>query len=157
MSQERDFFAGLDLMDSRVQEGARVGMGRALMQWMDDSINKVPRIPHDEGSLQGSYSAFVGKKRIGVAQSVGGQPNPAMQFTPDAAKDELVGSLGNNAPYAAYQHEGQRADGSRPVNPANYTRQDGRGPKFQERALEEFSDDYMSLIAEGIRETLGKG
>ncbi len=153
---DRDFFRGLDLMDRRVEVGVKRGIGKAALQLMDDAINQAPRIPHDEGTLQGSASVFVGNKLTGVAPNAGGQPTPALTYNPPNGVDEFVGTVGFNTPYAAYQHEGVRADGTHPVDPANYTRQDGRGPKYLETPMAENGEDYRDLWGLEIKRELSR-
>lgn len=155
-SPDMDFFQGLALMDAKVQESARKGVGEASLQWLDDSINQSPRIPHDEGTLQGSGSVFVGNELIAVAPNVGGDPTPAREYGPPGGSDDLVGTVGFNTPYAAYQHEGARMDGTHPVDPGNYTRQDGRGPKYMEKPMVQHRNQYFGLVAKKIKRVLGQ-
>jgi hypothetical protein len=99
---------------------------------LDDSNNKAPRIPHDEGTLQSTGSATV--RREG---------------------NEIIGEVAYNSPYAAYQHEGQRADGTHVVT--EYSKSDGRGPKFLETALFENVAARLARIASRVRKGLGNG
>jgi len=145
--EDRDFLDGLHEIGLRVEHATEEAVGAAIAQVLDDAVNKAPRIPHDEGSLQGSGSGFVQSKHVATSASAGGEPTPATSYAPPLVKDEVLGTIGFNTPYAAYQHEGHRADGSHPVNPDNYTRQDGRGPKFLEDALAENANDYMRIVA----------
>ena len=53
-----------------------------------------------------------------------------------------------NAPYAAYQHEGMRADGSRQIT--SYS--NGRQGKYLESPLREREQEFMNILAEDFLE-----
>lgn len=63
----------------------------------------------------------------------------------------MSASVGFNTPYAAYQHEGERQDGSHKVE--NY-KHSGTGAKFLEKPLFENAKDYMGVVSREIRKAL---
>lgn len=154
---EQDFFAGLDKFEEVSRKAVEEAIGAAVVQALDLAVNEAPRIPHDEGTLQGSGSVFVGRKHIKNSPNVGGNPTPARTYRPNEDSAEVVGTVGFNTPYAAYQHEGKRADGTHVVDPDNYTRQDGRGPKFLETVLAENNSLLMKLAARRLKKHMEGG
>ncbi len=155
MSSDLDFLKGLDLADKLVRGAVVEGKKRACMQLLDDAINEAPLIPHDEGTLQGSGSVFVNDELVGTAPNVGGDPTPATSHQSGGSADEVVGTVGFNVPYAAFQHEGQREDGSHVVT--QHSRPDGRGSKYLERPLHENAEDYVAIEANTVRKALRGG
>jgi hypothetical protein len=63
----------------------------------------------------------------------------------------MTASVGYNTPYAAYQHEGERKDGTQKVENYQHT---GTGAKFLEKPLFENSKDYMAILSREIRKAL---
>ena len=163
MSQsDGDFLRGLDAADRCVRQGCRKAMEVVGLQILDDSINQEPRIPHDKGWLQSSGSAFVNDALVGTssqvgdkATPVGDKATPATELHTGVGADDVMGTVGFNVPYAAHQHEGQRADGSHVVT--EYSKSDGRGPKFVETKVFGNAQQYLRMFARLVRKVLGSG
>jgi hypothetical protein len=60
--------------------------------------------------------------------------------------------VGFDMPYAAYQHAGQRSDGTRVVQ--KYT-EPGAGKEFLTKKLQQFGKVYLYLVADYIRRRSG--
>jgi len=125
----------------QIPNNIEIGLGQAANQWLTDSINTAPVV---EATLRGSGSVHVNGKLVGTSPNTGaGTPNtgPVDHGTmPEAL-------VGYNSPYAAYQHEGQRRDGSHKIKKWS---QKGTGPKFLERPGIENADEYKRIIADAI-------
>ena len=148
---ERNFLDGLRLMDRQVRGAVALGMDQSAKQCLDKAINGDPAIPHKEGILQGSGGAYVGGQI--VARGNGPQEHAAPEESGLRVQgDMIVGEVAFNSPYAAYQHEGHRQDGSRPVR--HYS-EEGVGPKFLEIAMKQHAEGYFAIIADEVRKVLG--
>lgn len=108
-----------------IRAAAVHGIGQACVALLDDAMNEEPMVPLDEGTLRGSGSTYVEPK--GFAK--------------------ISGVVGFNTPYAAYQHEGIRDDGSRPVE--NYSHE-GTGAKFLETKMMVNKDKYIAIARDAI-------
>lgn len=140
------FIKGLDLAAKEMKQAAERGMAKAVLQLMDDTIEEYPGIPQDEHVLRASGSAFVNNRLVGTSNDNGiGQP--IVQSEDELGPNKIVGAVIFGTPYAAYQHEGVRYDGSHVVK--NYTTA-GTGPKFLESKLFHNTDKYLGIIAEEI-------
>lgn len=128
------------------------GLGQAGMQLMRDAAMELPTIPHKEGTLRGSGSVFVENRLIGTSEQMGPGGRPARDHSEPTPAGEKSAVVGFNTPYAAYQHEGMRADGTHAVK--QYS-EESAGPKFLERKMSEFREDYLGIVAENIRREIG--
>lgn len=119
------------------------GLGLAGLQLMADIVEKSPKIPLDEGTLQGSISVHVAGSVVGTSPRAGGNPTPNASHS---ESDELVAVVGANTPYAARQHE----------HPGYNFQQKkgGEGAKFIEKKLQEFGSDYIEIVADTQRKAL---
>jgi len=151
-AEDRNFLKGLDMADKLVRAAIRDGLKVTGLAVMSEAIQGTPRIPHDEGTLESSGSVFVDDEFMAAADPAGGNPTPTTSFNPGVSEDEPTMTVGFNTPYAAVQHEGHRADGSHEIK--NYTRTDGRGPKFLERPLIEQAAKWLRILAERVRKGL---
>jgi len=133
-------------------KAAERGAGKAASALLNDSIKEINRAPLDEGTLRGSGSVFVQNALTEIAPNVGGAPTPATVDDEPLPPDAIVAVVGFNTPYAAYQHEGQREDGSHVVQ--NYSHS-GTGKKFLERKLFENRDDYIAIAAAEVKKVIG--
>ena len=143
-----DFEGALNVAMAQMVQAAERGMGQAGMQLLRDANMEEPTVPHKEGTLAGSGSVFVQNNLIHA-----GTTTPATDHGEQLKDGQLVAIVGFNTPYAAYQHEGMRQDGSHVVK--SYTPGRGAGPKFLEKKLLENKELYMKIVAKAI-EKAGK-
>lgn len=146
------FERGLDEYVRRLRTSAKRGMSRAAMNCLRDCVMDMPSVPLDEGNLRGSGSAFVDNKLIGTSEQFGGAgatPTPATELTDQLKPGFIRGVVGFNTPYAAYQHEGAREDGTHVVK--NYSHS-GTGAKFLEQKLIENHAAYVGEVHDAIQE-----
>ena len=121
----------------------RIGLGRAAMQLLRDTSLVEPTVPHEEGFLRGSGSAFVGRKLIGTS-SAGRSRYETHSSGFDFAAGSLEAVVGFNAPYAARHHE----------VPANF-KEPGSGNKYLEAKLVMFKNQYARIVAEAVAKKAG--
>jgi hypothetical protein len=140
--------ATLEACTAKVAERAMALAGLRLLR---DSIMEMPTVPRDTGTLRGSGSVLVQNKHFMSADPVGGNPTPATAGDAKLGRGEIVAQVGFNTPYAAYQHEGVRMDGTRQVT--DYT-EPGSGSKFLERPLLQNAAAYKAIIGKAITEGL---
>ncbi len=154
-SFELDFTAFGDsmrkLQEQALPDALERGLGKAGMQLLRDAAMEMPAVPHKEGTLRGSGSAFVRNKLVGTTESMGKGGTPARDHDDPDDPSTMAVTVGFNTPYAAYQHEGVRADGTHRVQ--NYS-DDGVGAKFLEIKMREFMDDYTAIVEEEIQRSL---
>ena len=144
MSAE-SFLRGLDLADTAVRAAARRGMGKAGLELMRNAVMGVEKVPHDEGTLRGSGSVFVGNRLLGTSESQGdGHGTPSRDLGVQFGQEEMVGTVGFNTPYAAYLHEHPEFD---------FT-EEGTGGKYLEKKLNAHREKYMGLVAAEVRRIL---
>jgi len=134
--------AGLMSCDHKVHAALERGMGKAGSRLLRDATIEPPTVPKLVGHLRGSGSVTVNGKHIQ------GQDNGASE-TPEAGA--VTVEVGFNSPYAAYQHEGVRKDGTHEVK--HYTTE-GSGKKFLETPLLTKSEEYMGIAANEVRRAL---
>lgn len=120
------------------------GLGRAMLDLMNDCVMEVPTVPLKEGWLRGSASVFVQNKF--VADSTG-LPNAKAGkaltvYAENIAPHQFVGLIGFNTSYAAKMHEGIDFHFSEPSS----------GPKYLESKMITKKNVYMRVIAETIKE-----
>lgn len=139
---------GIEVFDKRAAQALYQGAGQAASALLNDAITKSPAVPEDEGTLRGSGSAFVNNNLVDTAKDVGGHPTPASKLDDPIVPGTITGTVGFNTPYAAYQHEGERQDGTHKVQ--NYTHS-GTGAKFLEKPLFENAQDYKAVVAKALR------
>jgi hypothetical protein len=138
----------------QMEEAARRGLAKAGMRLVRDAVMEVPKVPYEEGTLRGSGSVFVSGKLVDTTQNMDPGGTPATVLNEPVSANTLEAVVGYNTPYAAYQHEGIRQDGTHEVK--NYT-EPGAGAKFLERKMSENRDDYMAIIAHEIKRGGGPG
>ena len=147
------FLRGLDLMNKRIRAGAEIGMGRAVNRALRDATMEIPATPKLDGDLRGSGSAIVDNKVILTGLDLGYTESEdarghATESPEHSDRNRIVGVVGFNAPYAAYQHEGRREDGTHVVKQHTTA---GTGTKFLERPLIDNSDRYLKIVAQSVR------
>ena len=125
-----DFEMSLKQLEGKVLSAARLGMERAGALLLRDAVQDEPTVPILEGTLRGSGSSKTESNPDGTIKTV----------------------VGFNTPYAAYQHEGVRADGTHKVK--KYS-QPGAGRKFLEKKLYGNSKAYFREVARTIDQEAG--
>lgn len=151
------FDRGIDEYIRRLRIAAKRGMARAAFNCLRDCVMDMPQVPLDEGTLRGSGSAFVDNELVATSEQFGGsgaKPTPATSLGEPLKPGFIRGAVGFNTPYAAYQHEGAREDGSHVVK--NYSHS-GTGAKFLERKLIENHAAYVGEVHDAIEEEFGGG
>ncbi len=139
MSRETGFYLDFSDFDKKfyqlvknaIPDDARKGLFNAMNALLEDSVNLPPQAPFEFGGLWGSKGGTVEVEMKGKDMSVVG---------------------GFNSKYAAYQHEGERKDGTHKVK--KYTTDKGAsqpGPKFMQSKMAQFKEAYMELVAKAIR------
>lgn len=148
-----EFERGLKrLMERAFPLAVERALAEAGGQVLNDAVMQVPSVPLDEGTLRGSGSVFVQNRLTETSESLGSNGTPCRDHVEAIGRNEFVAVIGFNTPYAAYQHEGVRADGSHPV--VNYS-EPGSGPKFLEAKLIDQKEVYGRVIAARIKKELG--
>ena len=141
-----------------VPDAAERGLGAAGLQLERDSAMQPPTVPQLDSTLRGSASVFVQNKLLpeSVGAIKGSKPGQhATDHKEPLKKGEMVAVIGFNSPYAAYQHEGQRQDGSHVVKQYSDTEGSQPGPKFLETPLSDNREQYMGRVAHEIKKALG--
>lgn len=142
----RDFEYGVINVMKEVEHASEEGMEQAVIEYMNDSLDKEPKVPQRSGSLEASHSVFVNGKLVKtsanrplIAGEKGTGATPLLSFPKLTLK--LEGALVAHKPYAASIHEGV----SRWGKLYNYYRT-GSGPKWIQAKLL-FAGKYFALIA----------
>jgi len=110
-------------------------VGKVLLK---DAVEVEPKVP------VGHYRAKAGKRT-----GVGGQLKQSAKIERESDGNVIVGF---NMPYAAYQHEGQRSDGSHVVQ--NWT-EPGAGKEFIKKKIEMYLPTYLKFLADFIKKKGG--
>ncbi len=92
-----------------------------------DADDLPPRTPHDKGDLRGDVNS---------------------EIDVTITKTEFVGSVAYLQPYATYQHEGARADGTRKI--LNYV-EPGTGSGFLSKKLFMYNIKYRLMLSNLIK------
>lgn len=143
-----DFIGSIEAFGEGYLKAVERGAGQAASTLLNDSITEINRAPLEEGTLRGCGSTFVQNKLEETAPNVGGSPTPATVGDETLSPDVITAVVGFNSPYAAYQHEGQRKDGSHVVK--EYTHS-GTGKKFLEKKLFDNESDYIGVVAAEVK------
>lgn len=127
-----------------IPERLEKGLGRAMLDLMNDCVMEVPTVPLLEGWLRGSASIFVQNKLVatgeGLPNAKQGKANKSHQESISAG--QFVGVIGFNTSYAAKLHEAVGYHFSEPSS----------GPKYLESKMLTKRIHYMKVIANTIRE-----
>lgn len=127
-----EFMKKMTTAEKFSREAALRGVDLAMNDLLKDSQSLIPTVPMDTGHLR-STGASSAQKEAGDSETI-------------------VGQVTYNTPYAAYQHEGVRADGSHVVR--NYTTP-GSGKKYLETPLYTNAPKYAARVAKTIKAWLG--
>lgn len=162
-----DLVSGLEALTDKVFDAAIRGGGKAGSKLMNDATQLQPKTPAKEGTLRGSGSVFVNNDLTDTAPNVGGTPTPASVGDDELSSTVIHVSVGYNTPYAAYQHEGVREDGTHQVTnqvaskdpKASAEERKGytdefSGAKFLEKPLFENADDYIKIAQAEVSRAL---
>ncbi len=104
----REFERDLDsFMLKKSIAGLRLGIGKALLQLIDDIVEEAPTAPILTSALRGSMTVFVNKIFIGDSKKyqTGGESYREYKNTEPQWRKGEEGLLVVNAPYATVQHE----------------------------------------------------
>ena len=123
-----------------VPELAEDGLGRAMLQLLNDCVMEVPTVPLKEGWLRGSGSIFVQNKLMGIS-SFGKSGKANTEHIEGINFNQLVGVIGFNTPYASKMHEGVDFHFTDPSS----------GAKYLESKLHRNGERYMLIIANTIK------
>lgn len=138
-----DVMKNLMALAQASREGAAKAVEFSGVSLIQMAVHEGPTIPLKDGPL--SQSAFLNvnneRKDTGIQGSTG-----ELHSKLELVEDVHVAQPGFDKRYAAYQHEGVRADGSHVVK--NYTTP-GSGKKFLEIPL--YEQDFIPLQGEVVR------
>lgn len=140
-----DFEAKFDkIVRSTIPELIEKGLGRAMLQLLNDCVMEVPTVPLREGWLRGSGSVFVQNALVYTTELFPtARPKYALKNYAEAVTiGDLVGVIGFNAPYAAKTHEGIDL----------HFREPSSGPKYLESKMLRNRETYALIIANTIKE-----
>jgi hypothetical protein len=120
------------------------GLGRAMLDLMNDCVMEVPTVPLKEGWLRGSASIFVQNKFVADSTSLPmARAGKAIKsYIENIMAGNFVGLIGFNTSYAAKLHESVGYHFSEPSS----------GPKYLESKMISKRSVYMADIANTIRE-----
>jgi len=156
------FLKGLDLANAATRRGAERGLRQAGLAVMNDAITETPMTPLDRGTLRGSASVFVGKKRVGKGPEpsdpeaethVENAPPPGFH----GSKDEIVAIVAFNTPYAARLHEHPEFEFGHTREKRGRPPVQGTGGKYLEKPLSQNREGYMKVVAGEIKRELDRG
>lgn len=154
----------LEMSDAMVKACER-GAGMAGSALLSDTIMDFPQTPLDEGTLRGSGSVFVQNALTETAPNSGGTPTPASVGDETLTPDVVTAVVGFNTPYAAYQHEGERKEGTHVVKTYGAGKNKkkgimgppGTGKKFLEKKLFDNENEYVAIVANEVKKVIGNG
>jgi len=119
------------LVEKSIPGSARKGLAKAAFEMLEDADNEAPQTPFDKSFLRGSRKIE----------------------EPKITKDEISIKAGYTSKYAAYQHEGERKDGTHKVRKYTTARVSQPGPKFLQKKMVRHKKKYIGLVAEAIEKT----
>jgi len=120
------------------------GLGRAMLDLMNDCVMEVPTVPLKEGWLRGSASIFVQNKFVSTSENLSrAKAGKAIRaYVENVTAGRFVGLIGFNTPYAAKVHEGIDMHFTEPSS----------GPKYLESKMISKRNHYLTVIANTIKE-----
>jgi hypothetical protein len=142
---------GLTATAKQIEDAVESGMAEACTQLLRDAAYQIPKVPRKTGRLIGSASVHVNGEFIVSSREVLGEYNgtPMVDDYPvRRKKDEVVGSVGFDTPYARRQHE--LPEYLNPTDPNS-------GPKFLESKMTANAKQYWQIIAKSIKEANAGG
>lgn len=131
------------LMKTAIPALVEKGLGKAMLDLMNDCVMEVPTVPLKEGFLRGSASVFVQNRLVATGENLprakAGKANTS--HTEGIGSGKYIGVIGFNVPYAASQHENIDYVHTEPSS----------GPKYLESKLITKRNHYMSVIANTVK------
>lgn len=121
------------LVTSVSRDLAKEGLFTAAQAVLKAADDEPPQVPYLHGDLRASRQVK----------------------EPEIFGSEIKVSFGYNSPYAAYQHEGQRKDGSHKVKNYTRNRKPLPGPKFLEKKMIGQRRRWMWIVVNYILEKTG--
>ncbi len=115
----------------KIPESARKGLANAAFEMLYDADNEAPQTPDEIGDLKGSRKIE----------------------EPKITNKEISIKAGYDSEYAAYQHEGERKDGTHKVRNYTTTKVPQPGPKFLQTKMVRHKKKYIGIAAESIENT----
>lgn len=112
---------------------AAEGLFAAGQALLDAAQDQAPQTPYKEGDLWASREVK----------------------DPEVSEERISVEAGFNSKYAAYQHEGQRKEGTHKVKNYTKTQISSPGPKFLEKKMAGNAQRFMAVCADRIRRKLG--
>jgi len=150
---DRAFRADLTkLLKKLTPKGVKQGLGQAGLQLMTDAIDLPPKVPLDEGTLQGSGSVLVGNKLVDTSRqraSAGGNPKPLTRLSGMEKPGEHIATVVFNTVYAERLHEHPGYEFQR--------QKGGEGGKFLEYKLYAYGQRYYGIVAHWINRIFKEG
>jgi len=135
MSFKMDFTAFdktfFPLVIKGIPKSAEKGLVNAAWEMLKDADEEAPQTPFDKSFLRGSRKVE----------------------EPKITKNEISIAAGYNSEYAAYQHEGERKDGTHKVKKYTKERVSQPGPKFLQSKMVRHKERYIEIVAETIEKT----
>jgi hypothetical protein len=133
------------IVETAIPSLVEKGVGRAMLDLMNDCVMEVPTVPLKEGWLRGSASVFVQNKFITDSTNLPkAKTGKAIKsYVENIAANRFVGLIGFNTSYAAKVHEGVDMHFTEPSS----------GPKYLEIKMVSKRDVYMQVIANTIKES----
>lgn len=170
----RRFGQGLTELEQRRRRAGRVGMQKAALALLLDSVDEQPKAPHNYGTLRASGSVFVDDKHVLSHQAQvdegGADPAPLTELTtPERRLSEIRGTVTFNQPCAANLHAGVRYDrkthGLVPIQEWGMTRAnerdlepaEGTGADFVGAKIKRFGRRYLSVVAKSMKSGMRRG
>ncbi len=127
---DKKFEALVNSVGNKIAAEGVYAAGQALLTAAEDEM---PQVPQETGDLRASR----------------------LVKDPEISPGRVAVDAGYNSKYAAYQHEGERKDGSHKVKQYTTTIVPGPGPKFLEKKMAGNAKRFMLIVADHIRKRLG--
>lgn len=125
----KDFFP---LVGKKIPNSAAdPGLVNAAFELLKDADDEAPQTPFKKSGLRGSRKVE----------------------DPKITKNEISIRAGYKSKYAAYQHEGQRKDGTHKVKKYTTKRVSQPGPKFLQTKMVRHKKKYIKSVALSIEKT----
>ncbi len=115
----------------KIPKSARSGLADAAFEMLKDADDEAPQTPFDKSFLRGSRKIE----------------------EPKITNNEISIKAGYNSKYAAYQHEGERKDGTHKVKKHTKERVSQPGPKFLQSKMVRHKKRYIEIVALTIEKT----
>lgn len=146
-----EFKQGLIEIELKVISKSVESVAQAMIAYMNDCINEIPKVPVDTGSLAGSHSVFVDGKLVATSASdrTGSSeynPTPLTTFPiTELLSKTVVGLLVAHKAYAASLHTGVSRHGT-----AYTFKSPGSGSHWILAKALVNHQKYIKIIAEGL-------